>query len=125
MRSVKKCTMLLGIVAVGSIVVSAACAQSSSEAARAVVERTKTTSSTYTLYLWNRVTIPGEPVLEEGSAEFHKGDLHRFETPRDRIIADCRAQLVLICLLSQARLSKDQKWLLLPAVLTRIFLSNP
>lgn len=84
--------MLLSIVAIGIIFVSAADAQSSSEAARAVVERTKTTSSTYTLYLWNRVTNPGEPVLEEGSAEFHKGDLHRFETPRDRIIADCRAR---------------------------------
>ena len=44
------------------------------------------------MYLWNRVTKPAEPVLEEGSAEFHTGDLHRVETPRDRIVADCRAQ---------------------------------
>ena len=44
------------------------------------------------MYLWNRVTKPGEPVFEEGSVEFHKGDLHRVETPRDRIVADCRTR---------------------------------
>jgi hypothetical protein len=72
---------------------SASCANTSDTTAdaRAVLESTKNTSSTYTLHYLNSVTIPGEPIIEEVSAEFHQGDLHRVETPRDRIVANCRA----------------------------------
>jgi hypothetical protein len=45
---------------------------------------------TYSLYLWNWVTPPGEPPSEGWSAEFHSGELHRVETPRDRLVANCR-----------------------------------
>lgn len=55
-----------------------------------VLERTKITRVTYSLYIWNRITPPGEEAREEWSAEFHSGELHRVETPRDRVIANCR-----------------------------------
>lgn len=55
---------------------------------RAVVELTKTTRADYVVYNWNRIEQTGGPV-EEWSAEFHSGTLHRVETPRDRWIADC------------------------------------
>lgn len=55
-----------------------------------ILERTKTVTGTYALYLWNRVTLPDQEAIEEWSAEFHSGDLHRVETPRDRVIANCR-----------------------------------
>jgi len=58
-------------------------------AALKVLERTKTTGATYSLYLWNRVAPARQPSFEEWSAEFHKGNFHRVETPRDRLIADC------------------------------------
>lgn len=56
-----------------------------------VVDRTKTTQATYAVYNWNEESRSGTPVLEWG-AEFHSGDKHRVETPRDRVIADCKAQ---------------------------------
>jgi hypothetical protein len=71
---------------------SPALAGDDTAAAWAVLERTKTASSTYTIHYWNRVTIPGEQAFEEGSAEFHQGDFHRIEMPRARVIADCRAR---------------------------------
>jgi hypothetical protein len=55
-----------------------------------VLTRTKTTTKTYALYLWNRITPPGGAPIEEWSAEFHSGDLHRVETPHDRLVANCR-----------------------------------
>jgi hypothetical protein len=54
-----------------------------------VLERTKTTDATYSLYMWNRITLPGQDPVQEWSAEFHSGHLHRVETPRDRVVADC------------------------------------
>lgn len=84
---------LSGFVAAAALSCCVAAARDTSEAAKAVLERTKTTTSTYSLYLWNRITRPGEPAFEEGSAEFHKGNLHRVETPRDRVVADCKAKL--------------------------------
>lgn len=71
---------------------SSAIAGDDNAAALAVLERTKTTRATYTIHIWNRVTNPGKPAFEEASVEFHKGDLHRIETPRDRVVADCRAK---------------------------------
>lgn len=56
-----------------------------------VVARTRTTKATYALYSWNRITKPGEAPVGEWSAEFHAGVLHRVETPRDRLVADCAA----------------------------------
>lgn len=55
-----------------------------------IVKRTKTTTATYSLYLWTEVTEDGEAPREEWSAEFHSGDLHRVETPRDRVVANCK-----------------------------------
>lgn len=63
----------------------------SSAKAMEVLERTRTTDATYALYVWNRIAIPGQEPVEEWSAEFHSGDLHRVETPRDRVVADCGA----------------------------------
>ena len=55
-----------------------------------VVDRSKTTRTTYALYNWNELSRDGKSVQEWG-AEFHAGDRHRVETPRDRLIADCKA----------------------------------
>lgn len=55
-----------------------------------VIDRTKTTHVTYALYNWNRMAGPNG-MQEEWSAEFHSGDLHRVETPRDRVVANCQA----------------------------------
>jgi hypothetical protein len=57
---------------------------------KAVVELTKTPKMDYAVYNWNRIETAGGPI-EEWSAEFHSGNLHRVETPRDRMIADCMA----------------------------------
>jgi hypothetical protein len=67
---------------------------SSAHADRAmeVLRRTKTFEGTYSLYIWNRITLPNKEPVEEWSAEFHLGHLHRVETPRDRLVADCRAR---------------------------------
>jgi hypothetical protein len=56
-----------------------------------VLERTKLTRATYSLFQWTTVTRPGEESGAEWAAEFHSGDLHRVETPSNRVIADCRA----------------------------------
>ena len=56
-----------------------------------VIKRSKETTSTYALYVWNTIKQPGKPTTEEWSAEFHSGFLHRVETPRDRVIANCLA----------------------------------
>mgnify|MGYP001024584072 CR=1 FL=1 len=63
-----------------------------SQEASAVLEKTKSTSSTYSAYYWNRITLPNKEPVEEWSAEFHSGNMHRVETPKDRVIADCRAK---------------------------------
>jgi hypothetical protein len=55
-----------------------------------VLARTKTVTGTYALYMWNRLTPPEGPAYEEWSAEFNAGDLHRVETPHDRLVANCR-----------------------------------
>lgn len=57
------------------------------EAALALSRETK---ATYSLYSINRITLD-DKTIEEWAAEFHSEDMHRVETPRDRIIADCRA----------------------------------
>jgi hypothetical protein len=61
------------------------------ERANQAIARSRTTTATYALYAWNRVSPPDENPREEWSAEFHKGNLHRVETPRTRLVADCAA----------------------------------
>lgn len=57
----------------------------------AIIARSKLTQATYAIYFWNRIEHPGQQPVEEWSAEFNSGNLHRVETPRDRVIADCQA----------------------------------
>ena len=64
--------------------------QETAARAAAILARTKTVTATYALYMWNRLTRPDGPAGEEWSAEFNEGDLHRVETPRDRLVANCR-----------------------------------
>jgi hypothetical protein len=59
--------------------------------AQAAFDRTKRTESTYALYAWNWVKGPGFPTGPHWSAEFHRGHLHRVETPHVRVVADCAA----------------------------------
>jgi hypothetical protein len=56
-----------------------------------IVSRTHTTRATYAVYYWNRITPARGEASEEWSAEFNRGNWHRVETPRDRMIADCQA----------------------------------
>jgi hypothetical protein len=56
-----------------------------------VMNLTRQTKSTYSAFNWNVITPPGGKAFEEWAAEFHSGSLHRVETPRDRIVADCSA----------------------------------
>jgi hypothetical protein len=59
--------------------------------AEAVIQRTRTSHANYSLFLWNHITPDDGPARDEWSAEFNRGNLHRVETPRDRLIADCDA----------------------------------
>lgn len=54
-----------------------------------VIAQTRTTKATYSLYGWNTIRSADGRAIEEWSAEFHSGVLHRVETPRDRVVADC------------------------------------
>ena len=65
--------------------------QSGKGKAEAIISRSKLTRETYSVYSWNRIQPPGQKAVEEWSAEFNSGSLHRVETPRDRLIADCAA----------------------------------
>ena len=58
----------------------------------AIIARSKLTRATYAVYFWNKMQHPDQPVVEEWSAEFNADSLHRVETPRDRVIADCAVQ---------------------------------
>lgn len=57
--------------------------------AMAVIKRSKTTKATYSVYTWNIIRLKGAEPVEEWAAEFNSGNLHRVETPRDRVVADC------------------------------------
>ena len=84
-------TLTLGLAA--PLIVASAQAQTTTEQERVleVLERTKVTRSTYALYVWTRITEPGQEPREEWGAEFHFGDLHRVETPDNRVVANCSA----------------------------------
>ena len=60
--------------------------------ALAVLERTKTTRVTYSLYSWMWVEDVDGAARDGLGAEFHSGNLHRVETPNARVVADCEAQ---------------------------------
>jgi hypothetical protein len=68
---------------------SGAPGRENAERAASLIARTKTTSTTYARYAWSRITPPDRPPVEEWAAEFNDGPLHRVETPRDRLIANC------------------------------------
>lgn len=57
--------------------------------AMAVIKRSKTTKATYAVYTWNIIRLKGADPVEEWAAEFNSGNVHRVETPRDRVVADC------------------------------------
>src|SRR6185295_8788282 len=75
------------VVAVSGAAISAAFDQRADQA----ITRSRTTTATYALYIWYRVTKPDQNPTEEWSAEFHKGTLHRVETAHVRVVADCAA----------------------------------
>ena len=54
-----------------------------------VVDRSRTTNATYSLYSRSRLTLEGRAPVEEWGAEFHHGALHRVETPTNRMVANC------------------------------------
>jgi hypothetical protein len=64
---------------------------SSDARAGAVFERTKQARATYALYSWNWVKEAGSGAGLQWAAEFHRGSLHRVETPNIRVVADCAA----------------------------------
>ena len=58
--------------------------------AEAVVARTKAPTSDYSLFLWT-ISRQQDRIYSLWAAEFHRGSLHRVESPLDRIVADCKA----------------------------------
>ena len=54
-----------------------------------LIERTRTTRAAYALISTNELRRDGR-VVHEFSAEYNQGDFHRVETPRDRIVGNCR-----------------------------------
>jgi hypothetical protein len=87
-------TLTMAIAAATAATAAAAAdpAQDSAAQAMEVLERTKEVDADYALYLWNRVTPPDRDPVENWSAEFHSGDLHRVETPETRAVANCRTR---------------------------------
>jgi hypothetical protein len=83
--------MHVGVTASLAFLLSAASSNATDPRATAVVERTHETRATYSLYVWTRITPPGREPIEEWAAEFNSGSMHRVETPRDRVLADCDA----------------------------------
>lgn len=72
------------------LLTSSACAQLvGNESAEDVIAYSRQTTQTYSLFAWNIITRPEKAPEQEWSAEFHQGSLHRVETPRDRIVANC------------------------------------
>lgn len=79
------------VVAVTATAMAGACQAQLPPKVAAVVARTKAVRTTYSLYTWIRIARAGLPAAEEWNSEFNSGALHRVETPRDRVIADCEA----------------------------------
>jgi hypothetical protein len=54
-----------------------------------IIKRTQTTQATYGLVSTNEIRRD-DRTIHEFAAEYNQGDLHRVETPRDRIVSNCR-----------------------------------
>lgn len=54
-----------------------------------LIELTRTTQASYSLYVWNNVRLPNGTSKGEWAAEFNAGPLHRVEVPAVRIVANC------------------------------------
>jgi hypothetical protein len=89
MRPVKCILVLISAAFVCAVALPETSTKVDVDKAIKVLARTKTTSATYALYSWNRITPPGRPPTEEWSAEFNDGPLHRVETPAHRLVANC------------------------------------
>ena len=63
--------------------------ESEAELVQELIARTQTTRAPYALVSSNEIRRD-DITIHEFSAEFNQGDLHRVETPRDRIVANCR-----------------------------------
>ena len=61
--------------------------------AQQVVERTRTTTATYAVYLWGGSIDRAGKIEDHWSAEFHAGDWHRMEGPDSRVVANCRTRI--------------------------------
>ena len=83
--------MRWGVLALAVGGLSCAAVAAIDQRAQEVIERSRKTTATYSLYMWNKVDRPNEGPGEEWSAEFHKGTLHRVETKDVRVVADCAA----------------------------------
>ena len=57
-----------------------------------IIALTREMQGTYAVYFWNKITPKNHKPFEEWSAEFHSGYLHRVETPKVRVIANCKAK---------------------------------
>lgn len=80
--------MKLAILAIGALLLTAA--QAADDSGEALIQRTKTTTATYSLYSWMvQRDDEGEP-NDTWAAEFNSGDWHRVEGDKFRVIANCR-----------------------------------
>jgi hypothetical protein len=79
---------ILAAILIGNANCSPAAVPMESKVAQ-LIEKTRTTTAAYSVVTWNKITVDGKAPVEEWAAEFHLGSLHRVETPRDRIVADC------------------------------------
>jgi len=60
-----------------------------STAAQQLIDWTKNNRARYTVVSRNEIPRD-DATIYEFSAEFNEGDLHRVETPRDRVVTNCR-----------------------------------
>ena len=67
-------------------------AETVDQRAQAAVDRSRTPTADYSVFTWNEANTPDRGQVSEWGAEFHRGQLHRVETPLNRLIADCGKQ---------------------------------
>ena len=82
---------------VALLIISTACsgcleAQIVDQRAQTAVDRSRTPTANYSVFTWNEAITLDRGQVSEWSAEFHRGKLHRVETPLNRLIADCGKQ---------------------------------
>jgi hypothetical protein len=102
--------MMLPLAVMAGATMSCAPAGSGDDpAVRRVIERSKTTTMTYALYQWTRLTPLDAPASEKWAAEFNSGTLHRVETPNARLIADCREKTGAYLFLTTGEIIRGEK----------------